>query len=429
MSCEHAALTFVPSAHAEAVGYCRATPERLAAATSRTGRISKNTPIASALTFPAPLVLPNDELALDPRCPPQSLRSWLREKDRNPVTAGNNIIYVGAPPDVDSDAQFIRSWTQPQIHNSSGGIKTPLDKDVLEYLEAFYHGLPVKPLPLPKLCYTNWETTIESKSTIPKYIGFNTPTECVGIRTRASPDGVFAAQLNLDDLLDAAISMLPQDAYALILLVHHDLFEGDDDEFVCGRAYGGSRVAVISTARYHPLLDHKHNMGRLHAWPASHCTNYVQKCCELANPEASSQRPNKKTKLQTSSKEDIPKALDNPMHAALTAFNSLPLSSSPSNAKLSELWLCRVCRAASHEVGHCFGIEHCSSCLAEDSRQPPYLCPVDLAKVLEVTGVTAEDRYQALLVFCDQRRNNQLFASYAAWMRAHLHDRRTDQTH
>lgn len=100
------------------------------------------------------------------------------------------------------------------------------------------------------------------------------------IRTRAAPDGLFPRQLNLDDLLDTAISMLPEDAYALLFLVNHDLFEDDGDTFVCGRAYGGSRVAIVSGARYSPDLDGIRSVERQHAWPASHCENYLSACCK-----------------------------------------------------------------------------------------------------------------------------------------------------
>lgn len=54
--------------------------------------------------------------------------------------------------------------------------------------------------------------------------------------------------MNPGELLDAAISILPDGAYALLFLVHQDLFESPEDEFVCGRAYGASRVAVVSMA-------------------------------------------------------------------------------------------------------------------------------------------------------------------------------------
>ena len=70
----------------------------------------------------------------------------------------------------------------------------------------------------------------------------NTPkaSSCIGLLSRATPKGNFTHQLNLNDLLDAAIDILPDDAYALLMMVEHDMFEDEDDDFVCGRAYGGS---------------------------------------------------------------------------------------------------------------------------------------------------------------------------------------------
>ncbi|KAF5382518.1 hypothetical protein D9615_003081 [Tricholomella constricta] len=437
MSCEHAILSFAASANADNAGYRGITAQQ------RASTAAQDASEAQDSTYPAPLILPNDDLSLDPRCPPQSLRSWLRMKDRNEVTPNKNVIYLAAPPDVNSDVEFVRSWTQPQNQHTSAKITTPHVKDVLEYLSAFYHGLQVKPLPLPKLCFASWNSGVKSKSTILRYIGLNTSTECVRIRTRRSKDGVFTAQLNLDDLLDAAISVLPDDAYALLLLVNHDLFEGAEDQFVCGRAYGGSRVAVISTARYHPILDYKHKVERQHTWPASHCQAYIHACCETS--VQSSVRPKKKAKLKNADADSLrPDAssssstlgylglpeTSSPMHAALFAHKELPpIESSPSTASLSSLWLGRVCRTASHELGHCFGMEHCvyyacsmqgSSSLAEDARQPPYLCPIDLAKMLHASGATADARYRELLSFCERHESSHLFAAYAAWIRARL---------
>ena len=444
MTCEHPSLNFELSTHAANVGYRRSTAHQRASATvsARNRNNASANSDTPASTFPAPLVLPDDALSIDPRCPPQSLRSWSRLKDRNEVTTEKNVIYVAAPPDIDPSVRFMQSWSHPQ----KGGrlvVTTPRAEDIIDYLTAFYHGLPVKLLPPPKLCFATWDTDTPKrsksksfKSMIPPYIGLNTPTECVRIRARPSPDGVFTAQLHLDDLLDAAISMLPNDAYAFLLLVEHDLFEHDDDLFICGRAYGGSRVAVISTARYHPILDDTERAEREHAWPASHCELYIQACCATA-AEVST-RPKKKTKLRNDD-ADLSKSYQpqpppdeptSPMLDALSAHKVLPtldLSSSPT--VLSGLWLGRVCRTASHELGHCFGIEHCvyyacimqGSCsLAEDARQPPYLCPIDLAKILDVSGTTAETRYQALLSFCNQHADVHLFAAFAAWISAHL---------
>jgi archaemetzincin len=248
----------------------------------------------------------------------------------------------------------------------------------------------------------------------------------------------------VDDLIDAAIDLLPEDAYALVMLVHHDLFEDEDDVFICGRAYGGSRVAVISTARYHPVLDHRQRVERHHAWPASHCAAYMLACCTAAAAaEAQSQATTtnttkKNAKAKSTDTESLlpftSSAIDQselpPLLAAASALRPLQaivLSSSPTT--LSDLWLGRVCRTASHELGHCFGIDHCvyyacsmqgSASLTEDARQPPYLCPVDLAKTLKATGSSAEARYRALLAFCDRRRDTHLFAAFGAWIRARL---------
>lgn len=443
MTCEHPSLSFELSTHAEVVGYRILTAQQRAAAsvsaTHRNNKVASTNGDTSASTFPAPLVLPNDALSIDPRCPPQSLRSWLHLEDRNEVTTRRNKIYVAAPPHTDSSVQFMQSWSHPQKGSKVENITTPCVEDVIDYLAAFYHGLPVKLLPPPNLCFVSWDTPTPKrskskslKSTIPPYIGLNTPTECVRIRTRPSPDGVFAAQLNLDDLLDASISMLPRDAYAFLLIVDHDLFEDENDIFVCGRAYGGSRVAVVSTARYHPNLDHREKVEREHAWPASHCESYIHACCATA--DQSSTRPKKKAKSDAGRiKSHSPQLISSPgepMFGALSAHTVLPAPDLSS--ALSGLWLGRICRTASHELGHCFGMEHCvyyacvmqgSSSLAEDARQPPYLCPIDLAKILYASRSTAETRYRALLSFCKQHSDVHLFAAFAAWICARLaHD-------
>lgn len=56
--------------------------------------------------------------------------------------------------------------------------------------------------------------------------------------------------------------------------------------------------------------------------------------------------------------------------------------------------------------------------LAEDVRQPPYLCPVDLAKLLRATGADERERYKALLTFCGGHGNQGAgwFKAYEAWI-------------
>ena len=246
---------------------------------------------------------------------------------------------------------------------------------------------------------------------------------------------MFKAQLNLNDILDAAISALPDNAYALLLIVHHDLFEDEDDEFCCGRAYGGSRVAVVSSSRYNPLLDEVQAVEREHAWPASHCAAYVNAMCETASDRPRPSKKSKKSDATTTPKEKeasapIPseRKESSPMQAAISAHHSLrPNYSSPENHH--NLWLGRLCRTASHELGHCFGMAHCvyyacvmqsTASLPEDARQPPYLCPVDLAKLLRATGASEAEHYAALGEFCRTREDTNLFAALGAWIKARL---------
>jgi archaemetzincin len=206
-------------------------------------------------------------------------------------------------------------------------------------------------------------------------------------------------QLNLNDLLDAVAEELPADGYAIIGVTPHDLYEVDEEDgadeeeedlFTCGRAYGGSRIAVVSAARYSPALDATTGVAFAESWP-----------------------------LGCAHKHD----------AALAALKALPAPASP--AELTGQWLGRMARTAAHELGHCFGLEHCvyyaccmqgAAHLREDMRQPPHLCPVDLRKVLTATGADAADRYAALLAFCERPAVSRvhLFAAFAAWLRQRL---------
>lgn len=75
--CAHSAdFVTTSSAYALVAGYTQPSlPKRLAATVSSGRTPSAPTPSPSAHTFPAPLVLPSDDLALDPNYPPQTFRS------------------------------------------------------------------------------------------------------------------------------------------------------------------------------------------------------------------------------------------------------------------------------------------------------------------------------------------------------------------
>lgn len=446
-TCAHVKLTFDPSAHAASAGYKHPPlAQRVAATTPRGTHKASSSDVVDPSVFPAPLVLPRDELSYDADCPPQSLRSWIREKDRNKVTPERRTVYFMRPPEAEPGVGFIDNWKVPTVKGRTGekAVGFPRTEDVLGYLKAFYHGLPVKMLPSPHPCFTadvnddddiveiepskvkGFKNKVAEKSPT-LWLNTHTSSGCIGIRSRATPEGAFTHQLNLNDLLDAAMEILPTDAFALLMLVEHDIFEDEDDDFACGRAYGGSRIAVVSGARYNPILDKTQRLERNHAWPASHCTEYLERCCEKVECDAEERMATKKIKIDSAILKELKTS---PMQAAVSSHLSLgTLDHTPSVAVLSGLWLGRVCRTASHELGHCFGIEHCvyyacsmqgTASVIEDARQPPYLCPVDLAKVLRATGADEKQRYEKLLDFCEKNRNTHLFAAFSGWIRGRL---------
>ncbi|KXL43223.1 hypothetical protein M433DRAFT_539575, partial [Acidomyces richmondensis BFW] len=237
--------------------------------------------------FPAPLVLPGDELSWEPGETGHSFVSWFRELYRNVMTDQCPTVDVVPPPAVSDQIFGMESWSIPTVMIKDNNISRPKLEDTAEYLSALYHGLPIKVLHRPELRYKTWGV---AKGRIHKFGGRNITlaygTEAVRVRTRQSRDGIFSGQLDLNDLLDVAIRILPDDAYALLMVVDHDLWEDDNDEFCCDRAYGGSRVAVVSAAWYNPTLDIKQGVESHHVWPTSHCKAYIHACCaEVAGPK------------------------------------------------------------------------------------------------------------------------------------------------
>ncbi|KAL6232285.1 hypothetical protein BDW75DRAFT_23160 [Aspergillus navahoensis] len=448
--CLHLSLTYNPSPIATQVHYTQPSlhDRQAAAKPSSPGKNPAPPTRTDPKDFPAPLVLPGDDLALDPEHPPQSFQDWYDEGERNPVTAKRKTVYLIGPPNVDKSVEEVASWTAPTLSGPGPGtetetegeggkekeLKIPAIDDILPYISAFFHGLPVRELKAPpsRWKFTPWTEQRAKKSKNESYIALTTPKgEAIRIRTRPCPasDKLYLRQLNLDDLLDVAISILPEDAYALCMLVHHDLFEDDEDIFVCGRAYGGSRVAVVSTARYNPLLDKALCVERDHAWPGSHCVSYIEEVCKDHDHDDDDTGTARKRKRRKANLHPQPPRRSGPLESALTAFTSTQPQARQDD--LSALWRYRTLRTVSHELAHCFGIEHCvyyacimqgSASLAEDARQPPYLCPVDLAKMLAATGSSVQERDRALLRCCEQpgTRGNKHFAALGALLRWYL---------
>ena len=435
-ACSHSTLYADVSPYAAKVNFERQALEKRQAATTPSGRITKSTSREDDrfhMSFPGPLVLPGDDLATDPKWPPQSLRSWLMLKERNSVTESRRRIYVVSYPDITPESASMRAWTQPKLPERRQlstlpfhiNAVPPSGEQICEYLRAFYHGLDVK-LHAEAFRWVPWEE--ESVTDQSRFVGLAADDgQCVRIRCRPSPDQLASSQLNLNDILDALMEVVPDDAYAVIMLISHDLYEDEEDDFCCGRAYGASRIAVVSSFRYQPCLDAHSGVDHGHMWPASHCSSYIEQVCGLQGKDS------RGTSYQTAARSEISDPLPSAVVAAEAAL--IPKSYEDFN----NLWLSRVSRTTSHELGHCFGFDHCvyyacvmqGTCgLAEDGRQPPYLCPVCLAKLTAaVVGIKADkseerdyirDRYRALKNYCERWSSVGMFAGFHAWLDARL---------
>ncbi|KAJ4424804.1 hypothetical protein N0V82_000523 [Gnomoniopsis sp. IMI 355080] len=430
-TCSHASLVADVSPNGHQAGYKRIDWERRTAATTRSGRVQKITSEQEgeqqsfSFAYPAPLVLPGDELACDPKYPPQSFRSWKHLKERNKVACNRKTIFVAGNPKLCKELSDMAEWTVPagsKRGSAKPEVQSPQFDDVLEYLRAFYHGFEVK-------SYTHDLTFVPWKNSSAKgsFVGLKEgPSDTyTRIQIRPSPDGLFSHQLNLNDLLDCAIDILPDDAYALLILVDYDLYEDEDDDFCCGRAYGGSRVAVVSSARYNPFLFSQNGIETHHIWPASHCAEYVASQCNLSSKKKKKKTPNRNDHMS-----------DSALHKAVAAFKASLSTSSRQPDYLHGLWLFCLARTASHELGHCFSMDHCvyyacvmqgTASVAEDLRQPPYLCPIcakKLAQAVEEGSETRfdEERYMQeavaeMMVMCEKWKHVGVWAGYEAWLR------------
>lgn len=77
------------------------------------------------------------------------------------------------------------------------------------------------------------------------------------------------------------MDMLPDDAYAMCMIIDHDMYENEDKDFCCGWTYGGSCVAVVQSARYNPSLDKEAGTDPENMWPNSHCKDFVDELCAI----------------------------------------------------------------------------------------------------------------------------------------------------
>lgn len=172
-------------------------------------------------------------------------------------------------------------------------------------------------------------------------------------------------QFSVHPLLDLCGEAAPSDARYIVGVTMEDLYSDTTDSFTVGMASGPlCGVAIFSFARYDPLFEKNHTtLGK-------------------------SENTKKKRRTGGDSKTEGRKEEVVDDH--------------------DRVFLERSCKVLAHEIGHMFGIAHCtyyeclmngSGHLEEDFRQPLHLCPVDLRKLLVALGANALERYKELLAF------------------------------
>lgn len=410
-------------------------------------------------SFPRVSLLPQEALDLNPREEGDTFLDFSSNRGRTTVTPSRRTIYVVDVPDVAPDiSERVTRWTDPvPPEGAESNVPAP-DKlrigDIKDYLAAFYTGLDVKLLK-NHFTFHTWKKGRGGLDHERGHVALVAPDGfATRIRFRPAGDGATQGQLNLNDMLDAVHASLPSDAFAMILITNHDLYDTEDDDFCAGLAYGGSRICIMSTFRYNPVLDGRAGVNHLHSWPASHCREYVDDSWEESEPalkdtEYGEERRKKKgAKVDPACMLSIKADPETPMAAAMLAARDTLVPKSRDD--WYGLWLARVCRTTSHELGHCVGIGHCvyfscamqgSATVAEDIRQPPYLCPVCLKKMafslagepaIKSRGLEREKRslaaeaewvvasYRRMSAYCEERKSVGMFGALHAWLEARL---------
>ncbi|KAM0488361.1 hypothetical protein ACHAP7_001355 [Fusarium lateritium] len=460
VKCPHTSLYIDCSPAAENAGFTRPHIQKRLLAVSQNGRRNRGAPVLQEeamkdpWTFPGPLVLPDDDLAMDPDDEGHPFKEWcdrVSKDERNEVTARKKTIYVISPPTIPNEMEetmkeSLKDWHKPNLPRSTASdldkwtSASPQVSDLLSYLRAFYHPMEVIQSPLT-FTWRPWEEPSKPKSRSKKAsketrIGLQTPgeLEVYGIRCRPSLDGRAKMQFQLEDITDALLSRMPKDAYAVVMLTDFDLYEDEDDDFTVGRSWGGSRVSIVSSFRYNPALDVAAGIDRAHMWPNSHCKAFVDQECRTANEEES--RPTKRTKKSDNEAYGKPPA-DAALGAAVQAAKRVPKLTT--RDELASYWFARLAVTVSHELSHCFGFAHCPyyacvmqgvNSVRQDGQVPPYFCPICAAKLawelgplLPIRGDRAEkqkvwvrEQGMAMKAFCEGWRHVPQFAGFEAWL-------------
>lgn len=160
-----------------------------------------------------------------------------------------------------------------------------------------------------------------------------------------------------------------QDAFSVVGVTMCDLYSGATDLFVAGMAAGGSKVAVLSFARYHPML---------------------KMCPEKWQDYGYTKRSSSYSYFE----DNKPRPVTSPDVSEV----ALP-------AQAQAEYFRRAGKLLIHEMCHVYGIDHCihyhclmngTAHLVEDFASPCHVCCVCLRKLQFRLGFDIKKRYQDL---------------------------------
>lgn len=131
------------------------------------------------------------------------------------------VLYAAPPPSINSSSsKVVKDWTKVRLPKSqrTNLMQThkPRIAHTVVYLSTFYHSLSVKVLS-ERLKFATWSDdggdvseSTKASSIIPA-VALQTSTEAIRAHYRSLTTRISFAQLNLNDLLDTDIAILPQE--------------------------------------------------------------------------------------------------------------------------------------------------------------------------------------------------------------------------
>ena len=361
--------------------------------------------LASAHTAPIPQALAEPQLGLfDPLPLPAHVDDWLAQYREAPQSVGDLISGPHArriPGRETIYLQPIRCLVAPGAQPAGQADDAYAQEDQLfaslrAYLAAFYQGTAVGILaPVTvRIDPAKGRGTLLGKTV--RWRDY-----CPG-NGQPMPHGQLDAGMVLDALkpritksgICKGTGALPADGHCVLGVSMCDFFCDDDDVFTSGLACLTSRAGAFSFYRYGEATGGAIGRGAAVA--------------------------------SIGGGKQVGKQASKGVSATSAAVGA---AAAASVAEEHGVLLFRACKTAAHEILHMYGLGHCvyRACLMngtghlkEDFAAPPYLCPVDLAKLQAALGAQCSlvPRYKALLAFCEAQRAG--FDQHAHWIRRAL---------